>query len=302
MAYGFFYESRGKRYLTKMFGQYIPPDLVSEMAKNPEDYSLQSESRDLTVLFSDVRGFTTISEGLDPKDLSDLMNAYLSPMTKIIHENQGTIDKYMGDAIMAFWGAPISCENHARIALKASMEMMEVLKSINQDFQKKGWPAIDIGIGLNTGHMTVGNMGSSFRMAYTVMGDAVNLGSRLEGLTKEYGVNIIVSEYTKSQVPHFVFRELDRVRVKGKDQPVAIFEPIGEPNSVDKLLSGELSYYEEALNFYRHQDWAKATKAFTELDKAYSRKLYKLYLSRIEHYIEVSPGKDWDGAYTFQTK
>ena len=151
MAYGFFYESRGKRYLTKMFGQYIPPDLVSEMAKNPEDYSLQSESRDLTVLFSDVRGFTTISEGLDPKDLSDLMNAYLSPMTKIIHENQGTIDKYMGDAIMAFWGAPISCENHARIALKASMEMMEVLKSINHDFQKKGWPAIDIGIGLNDG-------------------------------------------------------------------------------------------------------------------------------------------------------
>ena len=303
MSYGFFYESRGKRQLAGIFGQYVPPELVGEMAKNPENYMLKSESRNLTVLFSDVRGFTNISEGLDPKELSDLMNEYLTPMTKIIHANKGTIDKYMGDAIMAFWGAPISTENHASLALKTSVEMIEQLKNLKKAFIEKGWPPINIGIGLNTGPMTVGNMGSSFRMAYTVMGDAVNLGSRIEGLTKEYGVDILVSEFTKAEIPNFVFREVDLVRVKGKDKPVAIFEPVNSIEAISDAEKTEIETYSKALNLYRKQEWDKAKSAFNKLHKlAPSRKIYGLYLNRIEYYRNNSPGADWDGAFTFKTK
>ena len=303
MSYGFFYESRGKRQLAGIFGQYVPPELVGEMAKNPGNYTLESENRELTVLFSDVRGFTSISEGLSPKELSELMNEYLTPMTKIIHENRGTIDKYMGDAIMAFWGAPVQTNDHALLALRASMQMMERLDELKSTFVSKGWPPIDIGIGLNTGDMTVGNMGSSFRMAYTVMGDAVNLGSRLEGLTKEYGVPIIVSEFTKARVPEFVFCELDLVRVKGKDQPVAIFEPVGEVANVSESRLGELGTYGAALQLYRDQSWADAKKAFEKLrELSPARKLYGLYLERIRYYEENPPATDWDGAFTFKTK
>ncbi|RLA10055.1 MAG: adenylate/guanylate cyclase domain-containing protein, partial [Gammaproteobacteria bacterium] len=211
MTYGFFIESRGKRQLANLFGHYIPPELVDEMSESPEEYSLDGENREMTVLFSDVRGFTTISEGMDPKQLTQLMNALLTPMTRVIHKNRGTIDKYMGDAIMSFWGAPLADTEHARHALYAAMEMMDELKIMQEEFRQRGWPEVNIGIGLNTGNMNVGNMGSEFRMAYTVLGDAVNLGSRLEGLTKNYGVNIIVSESTKSEIPEFLFRELDLV-------------------------------------------------------------------------------------------
>jgi adenylate cyclase len=218
MTYGFFIESRGKRQLANLFGQYIPPELVDEMSESPQEYSLEGENREMTVLFSDVRGFTSISEGMDPKQLTQLMNALLTPMTRVIHKNRGTIDKYMGDAIMSFWGAPIADSEHARHALYAAMEMMHELKIIQQDFKQRGWPDVNIGIGLNTGNMNVGNMGSEFRMAYTVLGDAVNLGSRLEGLTKNYGVNIIVSETTRAEIPEFVFRELSATRTTLKNR------------------------------------------------------------------------------------
>ncbi|MFB3090237.1 MAG: CHASE2 domain-containing protein, partial [Gammaproteobacteria bacterium] len=201
MSYGFFIERRGKLQIASTFGQYIPPDLIDEMNFNEDSYSLEAENREMTVLFSDIRGFTTISEGLTPAQLSELMNAYLTPMTKIIHEKRGTIDKYMGDAIMAFWGAPLEIPNHARHALETAMDMLERLNAIRIEFIERGWSAIYIGVGLHTGMMSVGNMGSEFRMAYTVLGDAVNLGSRLEGLTKVYGVEIIVSEATRDAVP-----------------------------------------------------------------------------------------------------
>ncbi|MGB5328559.1 MAG: adenylate/guanylate cyclase domain-containing protein, partial [Gammaproteobacteria bacterium] len=173
MTYGYFIESRGKRQLANLFGHYIPPELVDEMSESPEEYSLDGENREMTVLFSDVRGFTTISEGMDPKQLTQLMNALLTPMTRVIHKNRGTIDKYMGDAIMSFWGAPLADSEHARHALYAAMEMMVELKIMQAEFKQRGWPEVNIGIGLNTGDMNVGNMGSEFRMAYTVLGDAV---------------------------------------------------------------------------------------------------------------------------------
>ncbi len=162
MSYGFFVESRGKRQLAGLFGQYVPPELVDEMAQNPEAISLEGESREMTILFSDVRGFTTISEGLDPKQLSQLMNEFLTPMTHVIHHNRGTIDKYMGDAIMSFWGAPLHDPDHAKHAMHAAMGMIEGLSTLQTQFEAKGWPRIEIGIGLNSGVMTVGNMGSEF--------------------------------------------------------------------------------------------------------------------------------------------
>ncbi len=304
MSYGFFVESRGKRQLAGMFGQYIPPELVGEMVeKGVENYSMDGDSRELTVLFSDVRGFTTISEGLDPKQLTLLMNEYLTPMTHVIHRYRGTIDKYMGDAIMAFWGAPVSDPDHAYHAMQAALGMIDELKAVQKAFAAKGWPPINIGVGLNTGVMTVGNMGSEFRMAYTVMGDAVNLGSRLEGLTKEYGVHIIISEFTKAKVPDFICRELDRVRVKGKDEPVAIFEPVGMPEQVTAEMENELALYREALKLYRAQNWDLAEVQFLNLHKAYpERYLYTVYAERIEYFRANPPGEDWDGVFTFKTK
>jgi len=303
MTYGFFIESRGKRQLANLFGHYIPPELVDEMSESPEEFSLDGENREMTVLFSDVRGFTTISEGMDPKQLTQLMNALLTPMTRVIHKNRGTIDKYMGDAIMSFWGAPLADSEHARHALYAAMEMMDELKIMQADFRQRGWPEVNIGIGLNTGNMNVGNMGSEFRMAYTVLGDAVNLGSRLEGLTKEYGVNIIVSESTKAEIPEFLFRELDLVRVKGKLEPVAIFEPVGHKNDVEKAVSEELSAYRKALANFRTQSWDKAELDFFNLNRAYpNRYLYEVYLKRIDVYRKEPPGDDWDGVFTHTSK
>jgi adenylate cyclase len=303
MSYGFMIESREKRQLAGLFGQYVPPELVDEMAKNPEAINLEGESRDMTVLFSDIRGFTNISEGLDPKQLTLLMNELLTPLTQVIHSNRGTIDKYMGDAIMAFWGAPLEDKNHALHALEAAMQMVAALKPLNVSFAAKGWPAIRMGVGLNTGNMTVGNMGSSFRMAYTVMGDAVNLGSRLEGITKFYGVDIIASEFVKAQVPSYVYRELDIVRVKGKDKPVTIFEPLGLEGEVSKDTLNELKLYREALKLYRNQNWDLSEMQFINLHNMNTQQvLYSLYIERIKQYRRSPPDADWDGAFNFEAK
>ena len=303
MSYGFFIESRGKRQLAHLFGQYIPPEIVDEMSKSPANFSLDGENKVMTVLFSDVRGFTTISEGMDPKQLTQLMNALLTPMTRVIHKHRGTIDKYMGDAIMSFWGAPLEDPDHARHALHAAMEMMVELKIMQKDFESRGWPPINIGIGLNTGNMNVGNMGSEFRMAYTVLGDSVNLGARLEGLTKEYGVNIIVSESTKESIPEFTYRDLDLVRVKGKNEPIAIFEPIGHRDEIDEATTFELARYNQALQSFRAQNWDQAETDFFALSQIHpDRFLYQVYLNRVTHYKGHLPNDDWDGVFTHTSK
>ncbi len=303
MTYGFFVESRGKRQLAGRFGQYVPPELVEEMSANPDAFSMDSESRELTVLFSDVRGFTTISESLSPSELSALMNEFLTPMTQVIHHQRGTIDKYMGDAIMAFWGAPLPDPEHARHALQAGLGMLDRIHKLGEEFRARGWPELRIGVGINTGPMRVGNMGSEFRIAYTVMGDAVNLGSRLEGLTKGYGVEIIVSETTRAAVPEYAYRELDRVRVKGKDDPVTIYEPLGLAETLDKATRDELKLYRHALELYRRQDWDMAELQFLNLQRMVpSRLLYTIYAERIVHFREHPPEPDWDGVFTHVTK
>ena len=303
MSYGYFVETRGKRQITGLFGQYVPPELVDEMAKAPTQYSLAAESRELTVLFSDVRGFTTISEGLSPADLADLMNLFLTPMTEVIHHSRGTIDKYMGDAIMAFWGAPLPDADHARHALEAALEMILKLDEINAEFRTRGWPEINIGVGLNTGLMNVGNMGSSFRMAYTVIGDAVNLGSRLEGLTKKYGVRLIVSETTKDAVPEYAYRELDRVRVKGKAKPVAIYEPLGLIEQLDAQWKKELKLFADTMRLYRAQQWDTAELNYVNLQRgSKSPALYKMYAERVAHFRDAPPPADWDGVFEHESK
>ena len=302
ISFGFFVETRGKRQLAKLFGQYIPPELVDEMDKAPEDVSLHGESREMTVLFSDVRGFTTISESLEPRELTALMNAFLTPMTGVIHRCRGTIDKYMGDAVMAFWGAPLHDPNHARNALTAATKMIEKLNALKPEFERRGWPEIDIGIGINTGIMNVGNMGSEFRMAYTVLGDAVNLGSRLESLTKQYGVDIIVGEDTKTAIPDYRFRELDKVTVKGKDEPTTLYEPVAPTNLLDDHEKTQLRSYHDALKKYRQQQWDDAEQIFYFLARNDSRQIYRIYLDRIAHYRKASPGPAWDGVFRHDSK
>lgn len=300
MAYGFFVESRAKRELTGLFGQYVSPQLVDEMTRHPESAaSMEGESRTMTVLFVDVRDFTRISEGLSAKVLSQLMNEYLTAMTEIIHKHRGSIDKYMGDAIMAFWGAPLEDTEHARHAVEAGLDMLAALPGVNASFHEKGWPEVRIGIGINTGIMNVGNMGSRFRRAYTVMGDAVNLGSRLEGLTKRYGVAMIASEDTRQAAPGFAYRELDRVRVKGKDQPVLIYEPLG---TAYKAMPEEVEQFQQALGFYRACQWDKAVTLLARLAQANPQPLYDMYLARIAHFQQQPPTSDWDGVFIFETK
>ncbi|MFU8788070.1 MAG: CHASE2 domain-containing protein [Methylobacter sp.] len=303
LFFGFFFESRRKKQLGNIFGQYIPPELVEQMSKSDEEFTLKGESRDMTVLFSDVRGFTTISEGMEPQELCELINGILTPVTRVIHESKGTIDKYIGDAIMAFWGAPMHNPQHASYAVKAGLAILQTLTRIQQDFKAKGWPEIDIGIGINTGKMSVGNMGSQFRIAYTVMGDAVNLGSRLEGLTKQYGVKMIVSESTAQAAPEYSYRELDKVRVKGKHNPITIYEPLGIGADLSPEQRQQLDLLNQALHSYRQQQWLAAQAIFGQLAGSHPHdKLYAIYLERIAYYLESPPETDWDGAFTHTSK
>ena len=268
-----------------------------------EEINLDGEIKHMTVLFSDVRNFTTISESMEPKELTELINGFLTPITEVIHHQRGTIDKYMGDAVMAFWGAPLDDPQHALHALNAAMQMIERMHALREEFAARGWPEIKIGVGVNTGDMNVGNKGSEFRVDYTVLGDAVNLGSRLEGLTKTYGVDIIVGENTRYEVPEYEYRELDRVRVKGKDKPVAIFEPLGLLENVDKSVRKDLKRFHLGLKHYRSRHWDEAEReifALSSMDK--ERRIYQIYLDRIMLYRENPPPDDWDGSFTHTTK
>ena len=303
--YGYFIESRTKRQITSLFAKYVPTELVDEMSKNPELLpSLDGESREMTILFSDVRGFTTISEKLnDPKKLSQLMNAFLTPLSKVIYDHNGKVDKYMGDCIMAFWGAPLPEPEHALKAMLAGLEMQKKLQELQPDFIKRFGLEIHVGVGINTGKVSVGNMGSDARVAYTVMGDAVNLASRLEGITKQYGVGVMVGENTKNAVPGMIYRELDQVRVKGKLEPVAIYEPLGRAGDVDKAVLEALDLYHQALALYRRQDWTQARLNFEKLLIDHPEfKLYQVYAERSEYFLNNPPGDNWDGVFVFETK
>jgi adenylate cyclase len=263
---------------------------------------MEGEIRELTVMFSDVRGFTTISESLQPNELREYINMYLTAMSEDIRGNRGTLDKYIGDAVMAFWGAPLDVPDHAARAVATALKMQQTTLLLNEEFTRRNWPPLKIGIGLNSGQMRVGDMGSRIRKAYTVMGDAVNLSSRLESITKVYGVGVLVGDATRQAAPQFAYRELDRVRVKGKNEPVPIFEPLAVESELDAGLRAEVEQWHAALALVRALRWEEAQAAIEALQAAHARGLYALYLERIAHYRQSPPPADWDGVTTFDTK
>ncbi|MCA1977642.1 MAG: adenylate/guanylate cyclase domain-containing protein [Thiobacillus sp.] len=301
-AWGLFAETRNKRQITRLFGQYVPPELAAEMSQDPAHYTMEGQSREMTVLFSDIRGFTDFSEKLPPAELAEVLNAYLSKMTAIVQQQRGTIDKYIGDAIMAFWNAPVDLPDHASRAVATALDMQAALPELNRDFAARGWPEVKIGVGVNTGRMSVGNMGSEFRMSYTVMGDAVNLGSRLEGITKQYGVGILVTQATVEADPQHVFMKIDDVRVKGKEKPVAIYEPLGSKDALDASVRQAAADFEAAYARYQKQDWDAAEAALAALNARAPRTLYDVYLNRIAHFRAAPPPEGWDGVFVYTTK
>lgn len=300
---GFFAESSNRQQIKSMFDQYVPPAHIDKMLDDPNSVSLDGERKQMSVLFSDIRSFTSISEKLSANELKEMLNEYFSPITQSIFEHQGTIDKYVGDMVMAFWGAPLDDPNHAENAVIGGFDMLEITAKLRQEFIAKDWPAIRVGIGINTGNMNVGDMGSEYRRAYTVLGDAVNLGSRLEGLTKFYGLEFLVSEYTKEQCPNIAFRPVDKVKVKGKDKAVAIFEPVCKTKEVTPELAAELQLLESAYQAYLSQHWLDAKAQYTQLSSEHPDKLlYQLYLDRINELESIDLGADWDGSYTHTSK
>jgi len=301
--YKYFTEERKKKYLRSTFSKYVSPAVVDEILKDPENIELGGKKQRMTVMFSDVRGFTTISEKLEPQVLSDVLNHYLTPMTQIVFENKGTLDKYMGDAIMSFFGAPITFPDHAHHACRCALQSLVKLAEIQKEFHAAGHPSIDIGIGINSGDMSVGNMGSDIVRSYTVMGDSVNLGSRLEGINKEYGTRIIISEFTYKDVQNeFVCREVDRVRVKGKLEPVRIFELIAE-GAIPADWKECLLSFNAGYQLYHGKDFAAAKEQFENALKARpADPVAELYIERCADYIAEPPPEHWDGVHVMKTK
>jgi len=297
-------EARSRRQLKAVFGQYVPPEIVDEMSRNPdEEFSVEGESREMSVLFCDIRSFTTISESLAADELKKLLNFFFTPMTRIIFEKRGTIDKYVGDMIMAFWGAPVHDPGHRQHAVETALGMLDKVVEMRPELSARNWPEINIGIGINTGMMNVGDMGSEYRRAYTVIGDAVNLGSRLEGLTKYYGVRLIVSEATASGLEGVVLRRLDRVKVKGKHEPVTIYEPVGLSAAVSGELLNEVEASNAALEHYFSCAWDRARSAYKALQEVNpDHRLYALYLERIDVLQSQGVAAGWDGVFEHTSK
>jgi adenylate cyclase len=310
MSYGYFVESKSKRQIANLFGTYVPPELVDEMVKDPDSYNMKAASKELTVMFCDMRGFTKLSETMEPTQLQGLLNDVFSRLTDVIRYNRGTIDKYMGDCVMAFWGAPVESPEHAPLAVKTAIEMASEVRKINEEHRAKGMPEIGVGIGLNTGAMCVGDMGSSIRKSYTVIGDAVNLGSRLEGLSKMYGVEIVVSESTKKLAPNFSWQELDKVRVKGKDQAVTIYAPLAPFDCQVKEPSDEIKIWNLFLKSYRSQDWEQCDLQMLNIERSQVDKrgktaqkyLYQMYSERVASMRKLPFDPSWDGTTHFETK
>lgn len=297
-------EEREKKKVRGAFQYYLSPAVVEQVLENPERLRLGGEKKELTVLFSDIRGFTSISERMSPEGLVKFMNEYLTRMTDIVFKHEGLLDKYIGDAIMAIWGAPLDQPDHARRACLTALEMVGALSQQQKKWAAQGIPALNIGVGISTGPMVVGNMGSERRFSYTVMGDCVNLGSRLEGLNKVYGTRIIVSETTWQEVKEEIFgRELDAVRVKGKAQPARIYELIarhGQATAEQRALGWE---FQSALEAYRLQDWEGAIRILQSiLDRYGEDGPSRIYIERCQMLKQNPPPSDWDGVFTLTTK
>lgn len=299
---GYLSVDREKLKMRSTFSRYLGEDVMDVALQNPERLN-RGEKREMTVLFSDIRGFTSLSEHMSPEKLADFINQYLSPMTQIVFDEKGTLDKYIGDAVMAFWNAPLEQPDHALRACRAAVHMLERLEELKAQWRAAGLPELEIGIGINTGQMVVGNMGSDVRVDYTVLGDSVNLGSRLEGTNKEYETRIIISEWTRAAIKDgIVTRRLGAVRVKGKKVPVGIFElrGLGTPSEVEGKA---IAAFEAGLTAMTSRRFDEASRAFTEVlafwpEDAPTRN----YLEEIQAFKENPPPPDWDGVVSLKTK
>jgi adenylate cyclase len=295
-------EEKAKRKVHGEFRKYLSPEVIRRQLESPDQ--VQPRKVEISVMFSDIRGFTSISEALDAQELAEFLNMYLTDMTKIVFQNRGTLDKYIGDAVMAFWGAPFEEPGHAEGACQAALDMMNRIAELQKEWEEQGKPKLEIGLGINTGVASVGNMGSELRYGYTAMGDAVNLASRLEGLNKEYGTHIIVSESTfrEVQAPALIFRELDLIRVKGKQQPVIIYELLWASDGTDSL--GELAQaFTQARALYQNRQWASAQVAFEEILKRWPDDgPSRTYWKRCQEYQFEEPPQGWDGVFTMTHK
>ncbi len=302
-VYYYLTEERERKKIRSAFSYYVSNSVVNQMLKEPDKLKLGGEKKDLSVLFSDIRSFTSISEGMTPEDLVHLLNEYLTVMTDIVFKYEGTLDKYIGDALMAIYGAPMDQPDHPGRACASALDMMDGLKALNEKWIREGKMPLDIGIGINTGPMMVGNMGSDQRFDYTVMGDAVNLGSRLEGANKSYKTHILISGSTYERVKDdFVCMELDSVRVKGKKQPVGIFELISRKELPARDMEA-IARFHQGLQLYKGRNWDRAIEVFEGVN-AMDQTLYaaRLYIERCNELKKDPPGPDWDGVFTMTTK
>ena len=309
-AYGikFVSEFLQKQQIKKQFGTYLSPAMVEKLQKNPELLALGGESRELSIMFTDVRGFTSISEhyGKDVQGLTSIMNRYMTAMTAKILDNQGTLDKYIGDAQMAFWNAPLDDPRHAHNAVRTALAMLGNLDEFNREISKEGVPAFGMGLGINTDTVVVGNMGSSQRFDYTCLGDGVNLASRLEGQSKPYGVRIVIGPLTNQQVKDEYFTlELDCIAVKGKTEGVNIYTVLEtDVNSMAEYLSAR-EHHDLMLDYYREQKWASALYTIENLKGEFDGKMdhyYDMMIERIGELREANLPTDWDGVYRATSK
>lgn len=297
----FWREERQKRYLHGAFSRYVAPAVVARIVANPKALTLSGEEREVTILFSDVRGFTSISERLSPTQVADLLHRYFTPMTRIIVSRLGTMDKFIGDAIMAFWNAPLPVPDHPALAVRAALDMVGRLSQLNEIFRRDFGFAIVNGIGLHRGRVRVGNFGSEDLFDYTVIGDAVNLASRLEGLTKFYGVQILASESLRQDAEaEAAFEEIDLVRVQGKDVPVTLYAVLSHEERLAR--AGELDAAVAARALYKDRRFAQAAAAYRDLSARFSHKLYAIFADRAASLAENPPPPDWDGVFEHTTK
>jgi adenylate cyclase len=303
-AYGYAVEGRRKRQIQSAFSLYLAPEVVAEIAKDPEKLALGGKKSELTCYFSDIEGFTTISESLPPERLAYLMNRYLGEMTETVFDSGGTLDKYIGDAVMAFWGAPIPRPDHALVACKAALENQRKLVDLRIALEAEGFPPVRARIGLNSGTATVGNLGSARRFSYTALGDDINLASRLEGANKLYGSYILISESTRVLAGAAVeARELDCIKVKGKDKAVRVFELLGLAGQTPAGVLEKARAYEAALALYRARDFRGAAQAFAEQQNKFGPDdACELHLERCRAYMEAAPAEDWDGSAALTEK
>ncbi len=301
--YKYLSEEKMKKMIKNAFSKYLSDKLVEIIVRNPEKLKLGGEKKEITVLFSDIRGFTSISEKLPPEEIANLLHEYLTPMSEVILENDGLLDKYIGDAIMALFGTPVWMETHAIKACETALSMIKKLDELNKKWEKTKGLKLKIGIGINTGECVVGNMGSDILFDYTAVGDTVNLASRLEGTTKFYGVGIVVSEFTVSKTgKQFLFRKLDLVRVKGKEKPVKIYELVGRNNEVDGKMKNFISLFHQALVNYIEGKWEIAIDGFRNCLEIFPEdKPSKLYLERCLKLKEMKIER-WEGIYEMEVK